>query len=567
MNAKQLGALGEENSDESSMEQLREKRRVARETGANWGHYRQFFFSTEAVSPASCLESGDNGGVGTTQIARSSQSGVLPGMLEELLPFYSESSVHLRELVHDRAADQSWSWRRNGADLVFCAGASAGAADGGGASLGVGVASPFKSTVPALFTAGPIDSAMVTDFLVIVIFLSLIVSVIVWLVRFALHKVFVVDVIEPLWSGSSRSPSPMWGPNLFLVSGTPMADRLQASAYTGVDLACAPEDRSEQSRWFDEQLDRLAQSAPGQNVLMLHFEHRLADPAFSELKLSLLERVMAALDRTIVIVSAVPPGRFTAARAAAVPADPDATEAARGMRRWADVLAKFTIVPVAPAPPPFEPASATPLADWMTLGWREILWRINTLGFAHSTRFLDDERRDAVVDRFWKDVLPYAWLPDRPALDLNQLLTEVGERSENHYREIWESCTPAEKLVLGQIAEEGLVNQKTVRTVRMLMARGLVRRQPNFVVMNETFRQFLLSPSLRAEVAAFEGNATSTWDAIRWPFMVLLVGSLTFFFATQHELFNSALGIVTGITAALPAVVKMASLFGDRKQA
>jgi len=130
-----------------------------------------------------------------------------------------------------------------------------------------------------------------------------------------------------------------------------------------------------------------------------------------------------------------------------------------------------------------------------------------------------------------------------------------------------ESCTPAEKLVLGQIAEEGLVNQKTERTVRMLMARGLVRRQPNFVVMNESFRQFVISTSSHAEVTAMEEQATSTWDAIRWPFLIVLVGSLTFFFATQHELFNTALGILTGLAATLPALVKMASLFTDRKDA
>ena len=169
-----------------------------------------------------------------------------------------------------------------------------------------------------------------------------------------------------------------------------------------------------------------------------------------------------------------------------------------------------------------------------------------------------------MVDRFWKEALIYAWLPDRPAVTVDQLLIEVGERSETHYRAIWDGCTPAEKMVLGQIAEEGLVNEKTVRTVRALMARGLVRRQPNFVVMNETFRQFVISTESHTEVAALEGQATSTWDAIRWPFMILLIGSLAFFFSTQHELYNSTLGVLTGLAAALPALVKVVSLISDR---
>jgi len=377
----------------------------------------------------------------------------------------------------------------------------------------------------------------------------------------------VIDVIEPLWSGASGSFEQLWGPNLFLVSSKPIADWPPSANVCGVDLARAPDERLAQIRWLDEQFDYVEQSPAGQNVLLINFDHRMQDSAFNEHKLALLERVMMALNRTIVIVSAVPPGRFALSGAAAAPAAPDA-EQAGWMRRWAAALSRFTVVPVVAterAVP--DPPTGTTLADWTSAGWREILWRISALGFAHRARFLEDERRDAVVDRFWKDVLPYAWHPDRPALDVNQLLIEVGERSENHYREIWESCTPAEKLVLGQIAEEGLVNQKTERTVRMLMARGLVRRQPNFVVINETFRQFVLSASSRAEVTALEQQETSTWDAIRWPFLILLTGSLAFFFATQHELFNTALGILTGLAATLPALVKMASLFGERRDA
>jgi hypothetical protein len=161
-------------------------------------------------------------------------------------------------------------------------------------------------------------------------------------------------------------------------------------------------------------------------------------------------------------------------------------------------MSKFTVVPVGPPIVP-RPAPRISVTGWMTTGWRDVLWRLNVLGFAHSARLLDDEQRDAVVDRFWKEALIYAWLPDRPAVTVDQLLIEVGERSETHYRAIWDGCTPAEKMVLGQIAEEGLVNEKTVRTVRALMSRGLVRRQPNFVVMNETFRQFVISAASRAE--------------------------------------------------------------------
>jgi hypothetical protein len=101
----------------------------------------------------------------------------------------------------------------------------------------------------------------------------------------------------------------------------------------------------------------------------------------------------------------------------------------------------------------------------------------------------------------------------------------------------------------------------------MLMARGLIRRHPQFLLMNESFRQFVLSSVPRRDVRSLEGQASSTWDAVRWPFMILLASALAFFVATQHELFNTTLGIITGIGAAVPALVKIAGMFGDHQSA
>jgi len=79
---------------------------------------------------------------------------------------------------------------------------------------------------------------------------------------------------------------------------------------------------------------------------------------------------------------------------------------------------------------------------------------------------------------------------------------------------------------------------------------------------------FVLSSFSRMEVAALEDDSsTSAWDAIRWPFLAVLVGSLAFLFVTQHELFNTTVGVVTAVAAAVPAIVKMANLFGERRAA
>jgi hypothetical protein len=269
------------------------------------------------------------------------------------------------------------------------------------------------------------------------------------------------------------------------------------------------------------------------------------------------------MSRTVIIISAVPPGMlFPPAGRADNPSDIDVT------RRWTDLFSRFTVVPAEPIAVHARAAADThPIAVLTSggAGWREIAWRLNALGFSHSASFLEAERRDPVVGRLWTDVLPYAWHPDRPALDVRQLLVEVGERAERHYCEIWSTCSAAEKLVLGQIAEEGLVNEKTKRTVRALMARGLVRRQPHFTLMNETFRQFVLSSERQHEVAALEEQSHGAWDLMRGPFLIILIAGLGFFFATQQELFKTVLGALTAAATLVPIIVKVATSVGERR--
>ena len=125
--------------------------------------------------------------------------------------------------------------------------------------------------------------------------------------------------------------------------------------------------------------------------------------------------------------------------------------------------------------------------------------------------------------------------------------------------------SPEEQLVLLQIAEEGLCNVKSSRVVRRLMARGLVTRRRNIRLVSETFRRFVLSDGVRPAAAALEGQSASTWDDVRIPFMAMLVATMAFFFTTQHELFNTTLGIVTGVAAGVPTLLKLATLFGDKR--
>ena len=174
-----------------------------------------------------------------------------------------------------------------------------------------------------------------------------IVGTVLWVVRFVMHKVFIVDVIEPLWSGSADSFKDSLGPHLFLVGAESPSQTLPAT-YCEINLADAPEADQAEDRWFDEQVERLGQSPAGQSVLIRHFERRLQNRRFSERKLALVERIATVLNRSIVIVSMAPPGHFFTS----VPGS-GSEVAGDWSRRWAEVLSRFVVISVnalGPAP-------------------------------------------------------------------------------------------------------------------------------------------------------------------------------------------------------------------------
>ncbi len=499
-----------------------------RDRAPDWGIYDSFFFSTRraAVKNAGCEN------VTTEQYA-------LPELMEELLPFYSEGAVRFRELAHNTTADGAWQWSRDGGDLVFC-------------SPELKVAE-LRSALTGLFDGSTSSPAVMLRVVWLVLGSLIVLAAAIWIVRFVIYNIFVADVIGPLWTGSGDLRPEVWGPNLFLVSTAAVADPIRSTDYCVVDLKQAP---ANARTWFAEQTARIQRAPASQSVLVLHFDERLENAAFTASKLHLLEKIIKVLNRTVVVVSAVPPSTAMEKEIESTP-------------RWAELMSLFTIVPVKPALAaegmPGMPGPGPLMADWATAGWREVLWHMNALGFAHAAKFLDSEREDPQVRRLWEQVLPYAWHPERPPLEVGQLLVEVGERAESHYQEIWASCTPAEQLALGHVAEEGLVNRKTKPTIRRLMARGLVRRQPNFVLMNETFRRFVLAMAPSVELAALEESSGDAWATVRMPFLVVLMAGLVFLFFTQQELFSSTLGVIAGVGTAVPTLMKMASMFGQQR--
>ena len=120
--------------------------------------------------------------------------------------------------------------------------------------------------------------------------------------------------------------------------------------------------------------------------------------------------------------------------------------------------------------------------------------------------------------------------------------------------------------MLAEIASEGFVNYKSRRTVRRLLGRGLIAKDPSFRLMNQTFRRFVLSPACQHDIHVIEGASDpSSWDRFRAPFFAVLIGAALYFLVTQREMFNATIATLTTVAAALPLLTRMLALVAGKR--
>jgi hypothetical protein len=135
--------------------------------------------------------------------------------------------------------------------------------------------------------------------------------------------------------------------------------------------------------------------------------------------------------------------------------------------------------------------------------------------------------------------------PSPPSI--RDLARVISERSQAVYELLWTSCTRKEKLVLIQLAQEGVVNPKCFDTVARLVAKGLVTPVPGLTVFNYTFRHFLRGierDRVVQEWERLEGNGL--WvSAGRIVGGSMVLGGV-FFLLTQGISVQTVLPIVSG---------------------
>jgi hypothetical protein len=137
--------------------------------------------------------------------------------------------------------------------------------------------------------------------------------------------------------------------------------------------------------------------------------------------------------------------------------------------------------------------------------------------------------------------------PDLESYRWDEIVGFILDAAEPYYRSMWELCSREERLVLIQLAQEGLVNPRRVELVRRLARRGLMLFDPRLRLMNESFQRFVRSVEAPERIAEWERTTEGmSWSRLGTPLYALAAVIIAILLFTEQAMFTSVLAIATG---------------------
>ncbi len=130
------------------------------------------------------------------------------------------------------------------------------------------------------------------------------------------------------------------------------------------------------------------------------------------------------------------------------------------------------------------------------------------------------------------------------------------------YRYRWELCTKAERLLLFQLANDFEPNPRNLAPIEHLTRRGYIYRDCGWHIINESFKQFVLTAEPQEVMEEWLAEANENiWRYLRIPFFALLIALLAILAYSATDAIESALGILTAILGLIPMAIRNFTLF------
>lgn len=148
-----------------------------------------------------------------------------------------------------------------------------------------------------------------------------------------------------------------------------------------------------------------------------------------------------------------------------------------------------------------------------------------------------------------------------------EIVDDINNK-EDKYDEIWKNCTEKEKFLLYNMARDGLINYKnTMEIISLIKMDLLIIDKERIKPFSRGFRAYILSVCTEdnADMVRIQKKylENSSWQLIRMPLMILLIGIAVIIFFTQQYIFDKLLILAGGISTLAPLII---SVLGGSKQ-
>jgi len=144
----------------------------------------------------------------------------------------------------------------------------------------------------------------------------------------------------------------------------------------------------------------------------------------------------------------------------------------------------------------------------------------------------------------------------------NQIVEYFSSHAGALYHQRWQLCTQAERLLLFQIANNYEPNPLNIAPIEHLARRGYIYQDCGWHIINESFRQFVLTAEPREVMERWIDEANENiWRYLRIPFFALLIAMLAIMVYSATDAIETAIGVLTGILGLIPLAIRNFTLF------
>jgi hypothetical protein len=163
----------------------------------------------------------------------------------------------------------------------------------------------------------------------------------------------------------------------------------------------------------------------------------------------------------------------------------------------------------------------------------------------------------------YADVIIDYTLKEKPHSNnlIDKIVLKVQELATGYYERIWESCTSEEKLLLMDMADNLLLNDKNNKVIERLINKGLFKKNVSVDIINRSFRNFVVEKSRGDYEKEFlETRKSDKWTNYRAPILLVLF-AVAFFLALQENILTSVTSILPVVVSIITIVTKISGIF------